>query len=446
MSDIALSIILVEDDPNVRIGSVQALELAGFTVQAFADAEGALAVLAPDAAAIVVTDVRLPRMSGLDLQGKVRALDPDLPVIVVTGHGDIDMAVGAMRAGSYDFIEKPFTSERLAEVCRRAAQARLLILENRRLRAEAARASAPSILGHSPQMERVRAFVAAVGPSPVDVLITGDTGTGKEVVARALHEASGRRGPFVALNCGALPESVFESELFGHEAGAFTGAVKRRIGRIEYASGGTLFLDEIESMPPGLQVKLLRVLQERVVERLGENRPLPVDLRVVAAAKGDLRTLSESGRFRSDLYFRLCVAAVDLPPLDERRGDIPLLAAHFAMAAAARLGRPAATPDAAVLERWMARRWPGNVRELRNAVERHVLGLPEPEAHTSASPAGAAPSRSALPERVHAFERETIERALVAAGGSVREAADALGLPRKTLYDKIAKLGIGRPG
>lgn len=437
-----VSVVLVEDDENVRIGSVQALELAGFDVAAFADAEAALARVEADAAAIVVTDVRLPRMSGLDLQARLRGLDPDLPVIVVTGHGDIDMAVGAMRAGAYDFIEKPFTSERLADVCRRAVQARFLILENRRLRAEAVRAAAPAILGHSPAIERVRAFVAAVGPSPVDVLITGDTGTGKEVVARALHDSSGRKGPFVALNCGALPESVFESELFGHEAGAFTGAVKRRVGRIEYASGGTLFLDEIESMPLGLQVKLLRVLQERVVERLGENRPVQVDLRVVAAAKGDLRGRAEAGTFRSDLYFRLGVAMVDLPPLDARKEDIPVLAAHFAADAALRLRRAPSVPDAATLQLWMARNWPGNVRELRNAVERHVLGLPEPAA-TAAPPL---PPGSALPDLVNGFERTTIERALAEAGGSVRDAAERLGIPRKTLYDKMAKLGLNRAG
>jgi two-component system C4-dicarboxylate transport response regulator DctD len=284
-------------------------------------------------------------------------------------------------------------------------------------------------------MQAVRRLVEALAPTGVDILIHGETGCGKEVVARAIHAASGRRGPFVAINCGALPESVFESEVFGHEAGAFTGAAKRRIGRIEHACGGTLFLDEIESMPLALQVKLLRVLQERVVERLGSNTGIAVDCRVVAATKEDLKVLAEAGRFRADLYYRLHVAILDLPPLRERREDIPLLMGHFLAEAATRYQREAPPWTPEDLARWLAHDWPGNVRELKNTAERWCLGLPD----GLGPQAGADTSLTAQVERA---ERQAIGAALRHTGGQVAAAAEILRLPRKTLYDKLARLGI----
>ena len=435
--------ILIEDEQAVRMAIAQTLELGGFTVHACSSAEEARRWLQPGFAGVVVTDVRLPGRSGLELLAQVVALDPDLPVIVVTGHGDVSMAVEAMRAGAYDFIEKPFAAERLLETVRRAQEKRWLVLENQRLKA--AWTSHPDmceLIGQSPAIERVRALIRTLGPTNADILINGQTGTGKEVVARQLHVASGRKGPFVAINCGALPESVFESEIFGHEAGAFTSAQKRRIGKLEYANGGTVFLDEIETMPLALQVKLLRVLQERRLERLGGNDPIAVNCRVIAASKADLLQLSKKGHFREDLYYRIGVVNIDLPRLAERREDIPLLLAHFAQGAAIRYQRPVPQWTPLQMARWQALDWPGNVRELRNFADRLVLGVAE-----SASMIGSEDSNAdSLPQRVDAYERMLIVEALTAHEGNVAATAEILGVPKKTLYDKLKKyqLSTGR--
>jgi two-component system C4-dicarboxylate transport response regulator DctD len=427
--------ILVEDEAALRLATTQTLELGGFTVTACASAEEALAIIQAEFDGVIVSDVRLPGRSGLELLADVAALDADLPVIMVTGHGDVAMAVGAMRSGAYDFIEKPFGAERLLDAVRRAQDKRSLVLENRRLKtAWALHPDTPQLIGRSPAMERLKTLVRNIAPTGVDILINGDTGTGKEVVARLIHAASARKGNFVAINCGALPESVFESEMFGHEAGAFTGAQKRRIGKLEYANGGTLFLDEIESMPMALQVKLLRVLQERRLERLGGNDAIAVNFRIVAASKADLVELSAQGQFREDLYYRIGVAAVDLPRLIDRSDDIPLLLAHFVQDAAQRYGREAPQWTPAQMAQWQGARWPGNVRELRNFAERLVLGLVAPVA----DPVETAPAGS-LPQLVDAFERDRINQALDAAGGNVAQAADQLGIPRKTMYDKLKK-------
>jgi two-component system C4-dicarboxylate transport response regulator DctD len=430
-------VILVEDEQSVRRATAQTLELGGFSVHACADAEQAWPLLHAGLAGIVVTDVRLPGRSGLALLTHVEAVDADLPVIVVTGHGDVDMAVEAMRAGAYDFIEKPFAADRLLEAVRRAQEKRRLVLENRRLKeAWQAHPDTPPLIGQSAAIERVRTLIRSVGPAAVDVLINGHTGSGKEVVARQLHAASGRRGPFVAINCGAMPETVFESEVFGYEAGAFTGAQKRRIGKIEYADGGSLFLDEIESMPMALQVKLLRVLQERRLERLGGNESVALDCRVIAASKADLLQLAAQGGFREDLYYRIGVVSIDLPRLRERREDIPLLLAHFMSAAASRYGREIPLWSAGQMAQWQQRDWPGNVRELRNFADRWILGVADTER------ALAVPVDMALPQQVDAYERALIERALTSVSGNVAAAADLLLIPRKTLYDKIKKYDL----
>ncbi len=429
--------ILIEDEQSVRRATTQTLELGGFSVQACADAEQALPLLHAGFAGIVVTDVRLPGRSGLEVLAHVTATDADLPVIVVTGHGDVGMAVDAMRAGAYDFIEKPFATERLLETARRAQEKRHLVLENRRLKnAWLEDPDTPPLVGQSAAMERVRTLIRSIGPAAVDVLINGATGSGKEVVARQLHAASQRRGPFVAINCGALPETVFESEIFGYEAGAFTGAQKRRIGKLEYANGGTLFLDEIESMPMTLQVKMLRVLQERRLERLGGNDSIAIDCRVVAASKADLLQLAGQGGFREDLYYRIGVVSIDLPRLRERRDDIPLLLAHFMRAAGQRYGRDAPLWTPVEMAQWQQRDWPGNVRELRNFADRWVLGVAEDERVLPG------PLDTALPQRIDAYERLLIEQALAGAAGNVAAAADQLGIPKKTLYDKIKKYDL----
>ena len=446
--------ILIEDEAALRLATAQTLELGGFAVQACASAEEALPLLRADFPGVVVTDVRLPGRSGLELLAQVTALDAELPVIVVTGHGDVTMAVAAMRSGAYDFIEKPFASERLMDAVRRAQERRSLVLENRELRAaRALHPDTPDLIGRSPAIEHLKVLVRNVGPAGVDILINGQTGTGKEVMARLLHAASGRKGNFVAINCGALPESVFESEIFGHEAGAFTGAQKRRIGKLEYANGGTVFLDEIESMPMALQVKLLRVLQERRLERLGANEAVALDCRVVAASKADLLQLSAQGLFREDLYYRIGVVTIDLPRLRERREDIPLLLAHFVQEAALRYQRPLPQWSAQDMAAWQAADWPGNVRELRNFAERLTLGLAPaaPAASALSAPAAAgAPSAAvaamgdtaSLPQQVDNFERDLIAQALAAADGNVALAADNLSVPRKTLYDKLKKYQI----
>ena len=346
--DQSIGVIYVEDDDDVRIGGVQALELAGFSVSGFVSVESANGAVRSEMPFVVVCDVRLRGKSGLEWLSDLRRLDQDLPVILITGHGDISMAVHAMRNGAYDFIEKPCSSEQLVSVVRRAAEKRRLTLEVRSLRSALAdrQGIEVSLLGRSPQIQEVRRLVSTLAGTNVDVTIYGETGTGKDVVARCLHNHSGRRrGHYVAVNCGGLPESLVESELFGHEVGAFTGATRQRIGKIEYANGGTLFLDEIDSMPLSVQVKLLRALQDRSIERVGSNKPVSVDCRVIAASKTNLLELSEKKVFRADLYYRLGVAFIELPPLRERREDIPLLFEHFTLDAARRFERDAPILD-----------------------------------------------------------------------------------------------------
>lgn len=438
-----LQVLVVEDDPDVRMGCEQALQLEDIPAIGVDSAEKARRHLNREFPGVVVSDIRLPGMDGMALQKEVRGIDPDLPFVLITGHGDVSLAVEAMKHGAHDFIEKPFSSDYLVEVVRRALDKRRLTLEVRQLRARLENRDQleSKLIGRSAAMARVRQLVADLGNSAADILIEGETGTGKELVARCLHEAGPRRsGNFVAINCGGLPETLFESEIFGHEAGAYTGAGKRRIGKIEHASGGTLFLDEIESMPLSMQIKLLRVLQERSLERLGSNTNIPVNCRVVAATKMDLKELSDQGRFRADLYYRLNVATLPLPPLRERREDIPLLFEHFLLQGSARHQRPAPDADTARLNRLMAYDWPGNVRELRNVADRCVLGIEAgfPPFATE-MPTGPRP----LAETVAAFERALIADALARNDSSLARAAEALGVAKTTLHDKVRKYRLG---
>ncbi|WP_457302675.1 sigma-54-dependent transcriptional regulator, partial [Phyllobacterium sp. P5_D12] len=379
--DFQPSVAFVDDDDDLRNANRQTLELAGFTVMPFADATSALRFLTPDFAGVVVTDVRMPNIDGLELFRRLHAMDADLPVILITGHGDIDMAVEAIQEGAYDFIAKPYPADRLVQSILRAVEKRRLVMENRQLRLalETSDDNLP-LIGQTPVMQNLRKTLRHVANADVDVLIAGETGTGKEVAASLLHEWSRRKqGNFVALNCGALPETVIESELFGHEAGAFTGAQKKRIGRIEHAGGGTLFLDEIESMPLSTQVKFLRVLETREITPLGTNEHRPVDLRVVAAAKVDLGSPEQRTNFREDLFYRLNVVTISIPPLRERREDIPLLFTHFLQRAAARFKSEPPEMTGALRSRLMEHDWPGNVRELSHFAERVALGLGELE-------------------------------------------------------------------
>ena len=430
-----MTILFVEDDPSVRSSLTQSLQLAGMDVEAVASAEEALQRHQAGGHAVVVTDIQLPGMDGLELFRYLREREPGIPVVLITGHGDISMAVQAMREGAYDFLEKPFAPERLIEVCSRAQDKRGLQLEIERLRQQldALKGLESVLIGQSASMQRLRSQVLGLANTSADVLLWGETGTGKEVVARALHDLRLAPGPFVAVNCAGLPDQLFESELFGHEAGAFTGAARRRIGKFEHAKGGTLFLDEIESMPLGQQVKLLRALQERRVERLGSNAEIPIDVRMVAATKSDLKAMGDAGTFRADLYYRLSVVVLALPPLRERKEDIPVLFEHFAADAARRYGREAPVPSTSYTRALMTADWPGNVRELRNAADRFVLGI-------ESDPPQAGPAT--LPEQLDAVERVLVLRALKEHAGRAQAAADALGIGRKTLYDKLHKHAI----
>jgi two-component system C4-dicarboxylate transport response regulator DctD len=442
IDQISIGVIYVEDDEDVRIGVVQALKLAGIDVLAFSSAEQTAPSIRVDMPFIVVSDVRLGGKSGVEFLSSLRRADPELPVILITAHGDISMAVAAMRAGAYDFIEKPCSSEQLVTVVRRAAEKRRLTLEVRALRSELAdqRGIEKTLIGRSPQIQKVRRLISTLAAASVDVMIYGETGTGKDVVANCLHHHSARRsGNYVAVNCGGLPDSLVESELFGHEVGAFTGAIRQRIGKLEYANGGTLFLDEIESMPLNVQVKLLRALQERTIERVGSNKPIPVDCRIVAASKADLLHMSEKKLFRSDLYYRLGVAFIELPPLRERREDITLLFEHFTLAAARRFNCDAPIADERLVSRLLSHSWPGNVRELRNVADRFVLGVLNDT--TIGSPDIEAADHS-LPRQIETVERAIVEDALRRKKGDINAAAALLSVPKQTLYDKIKRLAI----
>ncbi len=441
----ALTVLYVEDDPTVRFGSTQALQLAGHAVRAFGSAEEALTQLEPGFPGILLTDVRLPGIDGLALLERARRIDADLPVILVTGHGDISMAVNAMRLGAYDFVEKPFSTERLGEVVSRALERRRLALEVQSLRSrlsglQGQQGIQARLIGGSPAMVNLRRVLTDIASTDADVLITGETGTGKELVARCLHDFGPRKASnFAALNCAGVPEALFESEVFGHEAGAFADAVTPRIGKIEHAQGGTLFLDEIDTMPVRLQVKLLRALQERRFERLGSNELRPMNCRVITASKSDLLNPEDGSPFRSDLYYRLSVVVLNMSPLRDRREDIPALLRHFLLQASLRYERPAPELTPAQSRRVMAHSWPGNVRELRNAADRLVLGLPLDEADAGAA---GAPTPGTLEQQMAMFERHLIEEALGRSGGSAAIASERLGLPRKTLYDKMKRLHI----
>ena len=443
--DSRIQVLLIDDDPYLRKALSQTLDLAGLRVLDLDDARNLTARLPADWPGVVVSDIRMPGIDGLQLLQQLQSHDAELPVLLVTGHGDVQLAVQAMRAGAYDFLEKPFPSEALLDSVRRALALRQLVLDNRSLRLALADRQQLSarLLGHSAGMRRLREQIGALAGTQADVLILGETGAGKEVVARALHDLSNRRdGPFVAINAGALAESVVESELFGHEAGAFTGAQKRRIGKFEFANGGTLFLDEIESMSLDVQVKLLRMLQERVVERLGGNQSIRLDIRVIAATKEDLRLAADQGRFRADLYYRLNVAPLRIPPLRERSEDLLLLFSHFSETAAVRHGLPIRELRPEQRAQLLRHPWPGNVRELQNTAERFALGLElgldESNAHASGTPEVGL----SLNEQVDAFERALIAAELARPHGSLRSVAEALGLPRKTLHDKLRKHGL----
>ena len=437
-------VLLVDDEEELRRSTAQALDLAGLAVRDFASAERALDFVTQGFNGIVVTDIRMPGMDGMTLMSRVRDIDADIPVILTTGHGDVQLAVKAMREGAYDFIEKPFNTQSLATIAMRALDRRGLVLENRLLRAVAGKRDdiEARLPGRTQVMVDLRYRLRAVAATDADVLIIGETGTGKEVTARALHDISGRAmKPFVAIDCAALPETLIESELFGHEAGAFPGAMRARYGKFEHARGGTVLLDEIGSMPLDLQARLLRVIQERTITRLGSNEAVPLDVRFVAASKADLEAEVAAGRFRADLLYRLNVVTLRLPPLAARRADVPLLFLQLLREAAARYRRDDVELSPEVAAQIARRDWPGNVRELRNAADRYVLGL---GLDGSDGPDGGDTASGRLADRVAAFERSVIAGALTAHGGSLKPVYETLGISRKTLYEKMQRHGLDK--
>ncbi len=433
-------VLLVDDDAQMRASTLQALELAGLSVTEFSSAEEVLDHAGSGLNGVVVSDIRMPGMDGMTLLQRLRDVDAELPVILITGHAEVQLAVEAMRRGAYDFIEKPFVAQSLIAVLRRAMEHRALVLDNRRLRAAAGQRDdmEARLPGRSAAMIDLRYRLRAIGASEADALIVGPTGVGKEVVAHAMHDLSPRNAkPFVAVNCAALPAELIESELFGHEAGAFPGAMRARFGRFEHARGGTVLLDEVGQMPLDVQAKLLRVLQERVIRRLGSNDAIPLDVRFIATSKTDLAVEVAKGAFREDLYWRLNVAMLRVPPLSARREDIPLLFLQLVREAAARHSAPDRTPEPEMLADLAGRDWPGNVRELRNMADRFVLGL-------DWMPGSSGPEEPRLADRVAGFERSVIAGAIAAHGGRLRRVYESLGVSRKTLYEKMQKHGLDR--
>ncbi|EKO3870593.1 MULTISPECIES: sigma-54-dependent transcriptional regulator [Vibrio] len=437
-------IALIEDDDIVRQATSQWLQLAGFDVTAFSlGEEGKAAILSQEFDAIV-SDVRLPDTDGLSILESLIANHIPTPVILITGHGDVDMAVGALQNGAFDFIEKPFQPERLSQRVTDAVESyrAQTSTQDRQEYLSSVSGLEEVLIGRSRVMQQLREQVAKLARIDTNVIIYGETGCGKELVATSLHNES-QRSPhhFVPINCGAIPENLFESELFGHEAGAFTGAGKKRIGKLEYADKGTLFFDEIESMPLSMQVKVLRSLQEHTVERVGGNQQISVDLRVIAAAKEDL---NDHGEFRQDLYYRLNVAQIYLPPLREREEDALILFEHFALKSNPG-SRPLSEADRKAI---LAYAWPGNVRELRNVAMRFALDetvsvmeilSSRPSSTTEETQAGVP-----LAIQLHNFERKVLHDSLVRHEGRITDVMVELDLPRRTLNQKMQKFGLNR--
>jgi len=447
------TILIVDDEKNIRATIARGLRLEGFRTVEAGNGEEALAILEDQGADAVLLDVEMPRLDGLATLEAMRDRGLSVPAIVLTAHGSIERAVRAVKLGAFDFIEKPPSMERILIAIGHALDRGRLLSENRRLADESG--ATAGLLGDSEPMRALRAVLSRVAPTEATILLLGENGTGKELAARAIHDGSPRKArPFVTVNCAAIPETLFESELFGHLRGAFTGATDARRGKFSQADGGTLFLDEVGEIPLHLQPKLLRVLESQEVERLGGGAPEKVDVRLVAATNRDLPAEVETGRFRRDLYHRLDVVPVRVPPLRERRTDIPSLAAHFLDLACRRNRvRPKTLADDAKAA-LAAHRWPGNVRELRNVMERIAILVQEAEvgavlleglAGAAATPSEIEETGGTLAARVDAFERKTVLEALERNRWRMTRTAEQLGLERSHLYKKLKALGIERP-
>ena len=450
-------ILLADPDPRSQQTLRSVLGPEGYELDAVADVQSALLPIADGDVDLVLCDLSLPGGGGLQLLAAIHDLHPDTAVVLLSAFGSVQDAVQAMQHGAADFLGKPFAPEQVLVAVDRALEKNALRRENHALKeALDDRVRLDNVVGQDPRMQAIFKTITSVAATRTTVLITGESGTGKTLLARALHALSPRKhAPFVEVNCGALPETLLESELFGHQKGAFTGAVRDKIGKFEAAAGGTIFLDEIGTSSPGVQVKLLRVLQDRVIERVGDTRTIPVDVRVVLATNKDLEKAVAAGEFREDLYYRIHVVAVEMPPLRARSSDVAALAEHFLRRFAQDHGRPALRFTPAALAVLSEAPWPGNVRQLENVVERAVVlgagdvldvaDLP-PLGRTTAAAAKAldidAGPLLPLKEALLAPERRIIERALAHCGGNREQAAKVLGINRSTLFHKLKKLGI----
>ncbi|HSJ13551.1 MAG TPA: sigma-54 dependent transcriptional regulator [Longimicrobiales bacterium] len=453
-----MKVMVVDDEPAIRFSLEELLRAAGHEVRTAEHAPAALAALEGDPADLVLSDLSMPAMSGLQLLEEVRLRHPDTLFVLLTAHGDERTAVRALKLGAFDYLPKPFDNEEIRALASRARELLALRIENARLRRELA-TEFRGLIGSAPSMREVYRLIARVGPADVTVLITGESGTGKELVARALHQESARRhGPFVAINCAALPAELVESQLFGHVRGAFTGAERDHAGVFEAAAGGTLFLDEVGELAEAAQAKLLRVLEERHVTRVGATATTPIDVRLVTATNRALGPEAGEARLRSDLRYRLAVVQLVLPPLRERREDIVPLALHFISHFAERHGLPARPLGESARRALLAHDWPGNVRELRNVVERAVVladgeaievaDLPAPLLGAGAPlrPADAVLAELSFAEArdraLAGFERSFLAAALERHGGNVSATARALGLHRQSLQKMLRRLGL----
>jgi len=438
-------IYFIDDEAEIREACQQTFELEGYAIRTFGSAKEVLPLIEPNWFGVVITDVRMPDMDGLTLLGKIRE-KADLPVIILTGHGDVPMATKAMRAGAYDFLEKPAPPAHLIDIVRRALEARRLGLENSALKLQLAgkQKMESRLLGNSSAAEQLRQTLKALATVDVDVLLIGETGVGKELAARCLHDFGTRRtGRFVPLNCGAIPAELVESELFGHEKGAFTNASDRRIGKVELSEGGTLFLDEIESMPSDIQIKLLRTLQERIIERVGGNQQIPVDFRIIAATKINLRDAVSGGTFREDLFYRLNVARVPIPTLQERSHDVLLLLHHFMTQLAEKYHVTVPQLSEKMRQKLVHYSWPGNIRELQNIAQQLLLNLP-----LDLSPSGKLETTiptgrdKGLTLQLQNFEKHLIIKALENNHWRIEKTAEQLQIPRKKLYLRMKKFHL----
>jgi len=439
-----LKILVVDDEAVVRQSLYHWFTEDGYSVEVAADAAEALRLLQIGRFDLALVDIKMPGMDGMELQRRLRSIDPDLTVIIITAFASVETAVEALKQGAFDYVTKPVDPDHLAHIVQNALKQRRLSLEKARLEGEVTRlSSVGEFVGDSEAAHKVMELVDTVAATDTTVMIRGESGTGKELVARALHMRSKRRFfPFIPINCGGLTDSLLESELFGHEKGAFTGAHFRRKGKLELADGGTVFLDEVGNISQKTQMDLLRVLESKQFTRVGGSRMVDVDFRTVCATNRDLEKAVADGEFREDLFYRLNVFVISVPPLRERRGDIPLLAHHFIEKYSRAMNKQIQDIEPAALERLAAYRWPGNVRELENAMERAVVVGQAPTIRLRDLPDWTAGSDSEPALSIDAVEKRHIEAVLNQTGGNVTRAARILGINRVTLYNKIKRYGL----